>query len=108
MVKRDAAEKVGVIGKRDGKYDMVEYSELPEAMANETLADGVTLRFNQGSILVFCVQSEFLLALATGSGGADPTSLYHRAHKKITHVDIETKTEVIPSEENGWKFELFL
>ena len=46
MAKRNAAEKVGVIGKRDGKYDMVEYSELPEAMANEMAADGVTLRFN--------------------------------------------------------------
>jgi len=88
VAKRDAAEKVGVIGKKDGKYDMVEYSELPAAMANETLEDG-TLRFNQGSILVFCVQSEFLLALAHGTGadGADPTSLYHRAFKKITHYD---------------------
>jgi len=98
-----------VIGKRDGKYDMVEYSELSEAMANETLADGQTLRFNQGSILVFCVRSDFLMELATGSGGgADPTSLYHRASKKITHFDLETSAEVIPSEENGWKFELFL
>ena len=27
--KRNASEKVGVIGKRNGKYDIVEYSELP-------------------------------------------------------------------------------
>lgn len=43
--KRNAAEKVGVIGKRNGKYDIVEYSEFPASMAAETLANG-TLKYN--------------------------------------------------------------
>ena len=55
VAKRNPEEKVGVIGKRNGSYDMVEYSELPKDMARETLEDGATLRFNQGSILAFCV-----------------------------------------------------
>lgn len=46
VAKRNAAEKVGVIGKRNGKYDMIEYSELPEAMAKAKLSDGATLKFN--------------------------------------------------------------
>ena len=45
---------MGVVGKRNGKYDIVEYSELPEAMARETLADG-SLKFDQGSILIFVI-----------------------------------------------------
>lgn len=107
--KRNAAEKVGVIGKRNGKYDMVEYSEFPESMAAETLPDG-TLKFNQGNILVFVVQSEFLLKLACGTGddGSDPTDLYHRAHKKISYYDHATGEQITPTDVNGWKFELFL
>jgi len=31
VAKRDAVEKVGVIGKRNGHYDIVEYSELSDA-----------------------------------------------------------------------------
>jgi UDP-N-acetylglucosamine pyrophosphorylase len=27
--KRDAYEKIGVIGKKNGRYNIVEYSELP-------------------------------------------------------------------------------
>ena len=34
--------------------------------------------------------------------------MYHRAHKKIAHVDPETNLEIIPNKENGWKFELFI
>lgn len=109
VAKRNAAEKVGVVGTRNGKYDVVEYSELPEEMANETNADG-SLRFSQGSIVVFVVQADFLIGLAhgTGSEDSDATSLYHRAHKKIAHVDPDTNLEIIPNKENGWKFELFI
>ena len=45
MPKRNAEEKVGVIGKRNGKYDIVEYSEFPASMAAETLANGI-LKYN--------------------------------------------------------------
>jgi len=34
--------------------------------------------------------------------------LYHKAHKKIAHVDPETWETIEPKSENGWKFELFL
>jgi len=38
--KRNAEEKVGVIGKKNGKYNIVEYSEFPASMAAERLPDG--------------------------------------------------------------------
>ena len=87
--KRDAHEKVGVIGKKNGKYNIVEYSELPESMALETEADGKTLKYNHGHILVFVIQCEFLMSLVLGDD-ADQSSLYHRAFKKISHADLDT------------------
>lgn len=104
--KRDADEKVGVVGKKNGRYNIVEYSELTPAMAGERSANG-SLKFNQGHILVFVVRSDFLMRLATGSQ-AQSNSLYHKANKKITHCDPETWSDIVPTEENGWKFELFI
>lgn len=95
-----------MIGKKNGQYNIVEYSEFPAAMASETLADG-SLKFNQGHILVFVVEASFLLSLATGDA-AESNALYHRANKKIVHLDPETWETVTPTKENGWKFELFL
>lgn len=95
-----------MIGKKNGKYNIVEYSEFPAAMASETLADG-SLKFKEGHILVFVVEASFLLNLATGDE-ADSNALYHRANKKIVHLDTETWETITPTKENGWKFELFL
>ena len=66
VAKRDAVEKVGVVGKRDGHYDIVEYSELSDAQANEKGGNG-QLRFNQGSILIFMINTQFLVDLVTSS-----------------------------------------
>ena len=104
--KRNASEKVGVIGKKNGKYDIVEYSEFPASMAEERLQDG-SLKFNHGHILVFVVRSDLLIDLAIGEK-SKANALYHRAHKKISHYDIESGTQIVPSSENGWKFELFI
>ena len=59
--KRNAGEKVGVIGKRDGKYSCIEYSDLSDELRHQTEADGKTLKFRMGHILVFVVTSAFLL-----------------------------------------------
>ena len=104
--KRDAEEKVGVIGKKNGKYNIVEYSEFPPWMASEYLADG-TLKYNHGHILMFVVRSDFLLELAIGSA-AQSNQLYHKAFKKITYCNPETWEQIFPTKENGWKFELFI
>ena len=47
-----------------------------------------------------------MLELAQKSG--ELASLYHRAFKKIQHVDPSSYEPVEVTSENGWKFELFL
>jgi UDP-N-acetylglucosamine/UDP-N-acetylgalactosamine diphosphorylase len=97
-------EKVGVIGKKNGKYQIVEYSEFPAMKLGERLTDG-SLKFNYGYILVFVVRSDFLLKLALSN--SEKTNFpYFKAHKKISHCDPETWETVVPEVENGWKFEL--
>lgn len=104
--KRDAAEKVGVIGKKNGHYDIIEYSEMPPTLKGEISADG-NLKFKHGHILVFLCRTDLILNLCTKSK-AQTQSLYHKAFKKINHVDPDTFEDIKPTEENGWKFELFI
>ena len=62
-MKRSPDEKVGVFCKRNGKYDIVEYSEFPEETAAEMTDDHLT--FELGSLLMFVVQAKKLLSLTT-------------------------------------------
>lgn len=67
-VKRDPSEKVGVVCIKDGKYDIVEYSELDPAQA-EKKREGDDSRFELelGSILIFMLSSRKLLSLCASS-----------------------------------------
>ena len=56
-------EKVGVAAKKDGKYAIVEYSELNQEHAHALLDDGKTLKFRHGSILMFMFNAKYLLEL---------------------------------------------
>ena len=105
-LKRNADEKVGVIGKKNGRYNIVEYSEIPPEQASKLDASG-KLKFGLGNILVFVCETQFLMQMSTGGGDAT-MSLYHRAFKKIQHCNPETWEDVLPASENGWKFELFI
>ena len=53
------------------------------------------------------IESDFLLDIACGKD-SKVNQMYHRAHKKISHVDPESGETIVPNRENGWKFELFL
>jgi UDP-N-acetylglucosamine/UDP-N-acetylgalactosamine diphosphorylase len=104
-VKCDAAEKVGVVCKKNGIYDIVEYSEISEEDCTRKADDG-SLFLELGSILIFMLSSEKLLSLASNTETLN--QLYHVAHKKLEYwSDSENKT-VKPDTENGYKFELFL
>jgi UDP-N-acetylglucosamine pyrophosphorylase len=76
---------VGVVAKKNGNYYIVEYSELSENHANALQADGKTLFYRQGSILVFIFNAKFLLELSINS---ESSSLYHKAFKKIQYCDL--------------------
>lgn len=94
-----------MIGTKNGRYDIVEYSELPPELAGRQDFDG-NLKFNLGNILVYICRTDLLLRLCSSEEGGN--SLYHKAFKKIEHCHPETWEDVKPTAENGWKFELFL
>jgi len=102
--KRDPFEKVGIVCKKNGKYDIVEYSELSEEQAQKTDGDG--LYFELGSILMFMLNTKKLLNLCEDEEKLN--NLYHKAFKKIEEWDAEKGQTAKPEKENGYKFELFL
>lgn len=95
-------EKMGVIATIDGRTGVVEYSDLPDALAHERDDEG-ELVYWAGSIAVHCVDVAFVARLTEG-GLRLP---YHRALKKVPHVDADGR-RVEPDEPNAVKFETFL
>lgn len=102
--KTDPGEKVGVFCQVDGRTEVIEYSDMPAALATKRLEDG-TLAFDAGSIAIHVLSVEFLERLATNPSFTLP---FHRAEKKIPHVNPATGEKVTPSANNGVKLEKFV
>ncbi len=97
-------EKVGHFCVQHGKVIVVEYSDMPAAMQQETTSDGA-LRYLAGSIAIHVIDREFARRLAVGGEGmALP---FHRADKKIPTIDAGGMP-VKPEKANGVKFEMFV
>ena len=94
-------EKVGVVGRVDGKLMVVEYSDLSEADQEARNPDG-TLRYRGGSIAIHVFRREFLEQESEGA-----KLPYHLAFKKIPYID-ENGSLVDPDKPNGYKFEMFI
>ena len=99
-----AAEKVGHFCVQRGKTIVVEYSDLPASLQQQTDANGA-LRYLAGSIAIHILDREFVRRLARGADGA--ALPFHRADKKIPTVDAEG-SPVKPTSANGVKFEMFV
>lgn len=99
-----AGEKVGHFCEQRGKLVVVEYSDLPKAMQEETDANG-GLRFNAGSIAIHILDREFIRSMARGT--SDAALGFHRADKKIPTIDPDG-SPVKPEKPNGVKFEMFV
>lgn len=109
VAKANAGEKVGVFcrgGTAAGMKTMViEYSDLPPDLAQQTNPDG-SLRFNAGSIAIHLISVAFVERLTRD---AHEFALpYHRADKKVAHVDIASGQLVQPTTSNGVKLEAFV
>ena len=102
VAKTSPQEKVGVAVDLDGQTHIIEYIDLPDDLANSRDADG-DLRFWAGNTAIHLFSRIFLERVAT-SNSALP---WHRAIKKISHVD-STGHSVVPEKENGVKFEQFI
>ena len=96
------AEKVGVFCRVGSKTDVIEYSDLPEALQSETDADG-QLRFDAGNIAVHLLGVEFIRRLTAGN-----EMPWHRALKKVPYYDTTRGERIEPDEPNGVKLERFI
>ena len=99
-----ALEKVGHFCIQNGSALVVEYSDMPNEMQEETKVDG-GIRFNGGSVAIHIFDRDFI-ARAGGSGEGSKLP-FHRADKKIPHVNAAGEM-VQPDSPNGVKFEMFV
>lgn len=102
VAKTDPDEKVGVLGKIDGKLGVIEYSDLPDDLARRT-DDAGRLVFRAGNIAIHAMSVPFARRVASG----DLELPVHRADKKVPHVDADGRA-VSPAEPNAIKMETFV
>jgi len=98
--KRDPREGLGVVVQRDGRYEMVEYTELSDEQSHRRTASG-DLYFKYGSVAIHVFSFAFM---KTEAGKPMPL---HIAHKKIP-VCADDGSVVKPEKNNGFKFEKFI
>jgi UDP-N-acetylglucosamine/UDP-N-acetylgalactosamine diphosphorylase len=100
--KAHAKEKMGVLALIDGRCGIVEYSDLPDALAELTTAEG-RLAFRAGSPAIHLFDVEFLRRVTRGEHRLP----FHLARKKVEYVDESGRT-IKPDVENALKFEMFV
>ncbi|CAG8565318.1 1460_t:CDS:2 [Ambispora leptoticha] len=101
--KSSPEEPVGVIAIKNGKFNVVEYSEIDPAIAATTTPNG-QLAYRAANIANHFYTVDFLNRVESFENELE----YHIARKKIKHVDITTGELVSPSKPNGMKLELFV
>ena len=104
VLKNSPTERVGIVCRKAGKYEVVEYSELSDVIANMRDAQG-NLVFGAGFICNLWCTVEFL---RTKCNPASLPLLYHIAHKAIPYYDDAAKETVKPKQPNGVKMESFI
>ena len=100
IVKANPHERVGVFAKMNGHPAVIEYSEMPEKMAEEVDNDG-ELKYGEAHIMCNLYTIEAIEKISK------ETLIYHSAFKKNSYIDEDGK-EVIPTEPNAYKFESFI
>jgi UDP-N-acetylglucosamine/UDP-N-acetylgalactosamine diphosphorylase len=96
-------EKVGNFVEGDGAVQVIEYSDLPDTLANQT-DDAGRLRFNEGSIAIHALRRSFVERLNASGTLSLP---WHRADKKVPFID-EAGNMVKPDAPNAVKLEQFV
>lgn len=103
--KRSATESVGLILLKNGRPDVVEYSEIDEqtASAEDPQQPGV-LKFRAANIVNHYYSFSFLETIPLWAHKLP----HHIARKKIPCVDVATGEGVKPAKPNGIKLEQFV
>ena len=100
VVKANPHEKVGVFCRKNGKPNVIEYSEITDEMAEARDKDGELL-YGESHILCNLFSVDAIERM-----GAQPLP-YHVAYKKATYLDKDGNL-VVPDSPNAYKFEAFL
>lgn len=103
--KRNAAESVGLILTKNGKPDVVEYSEISTADAEaKDVKDSSLLKLRAANIVNHYYSMAFLESIPQWVR----TLPHHVARKKIPYMDTEKGETVKPEKPNGIKLEQFV
>jgi UDP-N-acetylglucosamine/UDP-N-acetylgalactosamine diphosphorylase len=102
VIKSGPKEKVGNFCLIDGKMTVIEYSDLPDELAERHNPDG-SLAFHLGSIAIHIINRGFVEKLNTEAFSLP----LHRADKKIKCLDLQGNP-IDPPKPNGIKLESFI
>jgi len=102
LEKRDAEEKLGVVGRVDSRMRVIEYSDLDDELKYARNEDG-SLRYSLGSIAIHMFSVDFIERLTSG-GFQMP---YHAAEKSCKYIDDDGNL-MEPEHKNCIKFEMFV
>ena len=103
--KRDAKESVGLILLKNGKPDVVEYSEIDSSTAEAKDSKNPTmLKFRAANIVNHYYSFRFFESIEEWSHKLP----HHVARKKIPYIDTETGQVIKPEKPNGIKLEQFV
>jgi UDP-N-acetylglucosamine/UDP-N-acetylgalactosamine diphosphorylase len=102
VAKAGPREKVGNLVEVAGRLQVIEYSDLPDELADRRTPDG-SLEVWAGSIAIHVFDVPFLKRLASGASILP----FHRAVKKAPYLNEEGEI-VNPAEPNAVKFEMFI
>lgn len=103
LSKTNSKEKLGNFCVSGGKVQIIEYSDLPDELAEKRNPDG-SLAFVAGSPAIHVISRQFVEKLTSGGTLMLP---WHRADKKIPALDADGNI-VTPAEPNGVKLESFI
>jgi UDP-N-acetylglucosamine/UDP-N-acetylgalactosamine diphosphorylase len=103
--KRDATESVGLILSKNGKPDVVEYSEIDKATAEaEDPKHPGVLKFRAANIVNHYYSFRFLESIPEWAHKLP----HHVARKKIPYADTKSGETIKPESPNGIKLEQFV
>lgn len=100
VVKANPHERVGVFCKMNKCPKVIEYTELPEKMAEEIDENG-ELKYGESHIMCNLYTIDAIEKISK-----EPL-IYHSAFKKNSYIDEDGK-EIVPTEPNSYKFESFI
>lgn len=104
VLKRDPGEKVGVFVKAP-RLTVLEYSDAPQEILQARDPQG-EIQYGEGSIAIHAIGVEFIRRITDHPLGS--ILPWHRATKKVPHIDLATGARVEPAEPNAIKLETFV